>query len=526
MNRKLLRSLVAVMGVVFLVLFGLQFFWISQAYKAKESHFDRLTIRGLSEVSKALETNETVVQINSEVFSIGELNKQDYLMYIDSISKKHNQTKFNIQNSIRKQTMILPDTSINQYNDSLNTELSKTGISSNRELNLNLLRDEISRKITKKTLFVEKVVNKLLNYNEDITSRIDTGKLEKLIAEKLADENISIPFEYAIFQNDSLTLIRSSDMINLMNNKIYKVKLFPNDVFNSGLVLQVYFPGRRHYIVHSILTVTIISIALVLAVFVIFFYNLYLILKQKRLSKIKADFINNITHELKTPISTITLASSLINEKLQDSDSQNLKKFTKIITEEASRLERQVENVLKIAMIEEGKVSLAKTDINLNSLIEKTVKSYQILFQQKKGEIEIDLDKSIPVIYGNELHLTNIFSNLLDNALKYSKEVPRVKISTIKEHYSVKISVKDNGIGIEKKQLKKIFEKFYRVPTGNVHDVKGFGIGLSYVKDVVYEHEGKIFVNSEYGKGTEFVIIFPQKNLKNGRSKKNKNSFS
>jgi len=520
MNRKVLRSLVIVMGVVFLLLFGLQFFWILQAYKVKEKHFDKLAIRSLSEVSKTLETNETVVQINSEVFSIGELNKQDYFRYIDSISKKHNQAKFNFQNSFRKHTIIFPDTSINQSSDSLNSPLSKTEISSNQELNLSLLRNEISRKITKKTLFVEKVVNKLLNYNEDITSRIDTGKLKKLIAEKLADENIEIPFDFAIFQKDSLTPIRSSNMKNLKDSKLYKVHLFSNDVFNSGLVLQLNFPKRRHYLIHSILTITILSIVLVLAIFIIFSFNLYLILKQKRLSKIKADFINNITHELKTPISTITLASSLINEKLQDSDAKNLKKFTKIITDEAIRLNRQVENVLKIAIIEEGKVKLNKTDINLNSLIKRTVKNYQILFQQKKGEIEIDLENSIPVIDGNELHLTNILSNLLENALKYSKEIPIVKISTKSEHYSVKISVKDNGIGIEKKQLTKIFEKFYRVPTGNVHDVKGFGIGLSYVKDVVYEHEGKIFVNSELGKGTEFVITFPQKKLKNGRSKK------
>ncbi len=521
MNRKVLRSLVIVMGVVFLVLFALQFFWVSQAYKVKEKYFDQLVVRSLHEISKTLETNETVVQINSEIFSVGELNKQDYFRYIDSISKIHNQSDFNIQNSFRKQTIVFSDTSINRVNDFLDIPLSEIEVSPKQSLNLSLLRNEISRKITKKTLFVEKVVNKLLNYDDDITSRIDTGKLEKLITKKLKEENITIPFEFAIFQSDSLTSIKSSDLINLKNAKIYKVNLFPNDVFNSGLALKLYFPERKQYLIHSILPIALFSAILVLAIFIIFFYNFYLIVKQKRLSKIKADFVNNITHELKTPISTITLASSLINEKLQDTDNLNLKRFTKIIADEAVRLHMQVENVLKIAIIEEGKVKLNKTDINLNNLIEKTVKNYQILFQQKDGKIEIDLDNTIPIIWGNELHLSNIFSNLLENALKYSIEIPTVKITTKAEHYSVKISVKDNGIGIEKKQLKKIFEKFYRVPTGNVHDVKGFGIGLSYVKDVVNEHEGKIFVKSEYGKGTEFVIVLPQKKSENGRHKKN-----
>lgn len=521
MNRKVLRSLVIVMGVVFLVLFALQFFWISQAYKVKEKDFDHLIARSLHEISKILETNETVVQINSEIFSVGELNKQDYLRYIDSISKIHNRSDFNIKNTFRKQTIVFSDTSINRINDSLNGPISKTEILSNQDLNYSLLRNEISRKITKKTLFVEKVVNKLLNYDENIASRIDTGKLVNLISEKLKAKNINIPFEFAIFQSDSLTPINSNDFKNLKDDKIYKISLFPNDVFNSGLTLKLNFPERKRYLIKSIFLITLFSVILVLAIFLIFSYNFYLIVKQKRLSKIKADFVNNITHELKTPISTITLASSLINEKLQDKDNLNLRKFTKIIADEAVRLHMQVENVLKIAIIEEGKVKLIKTDVNLNNLIERIIKNYQILFQQKDGKIEIDLDNSISVIQGNELHLTNIFSNLLENALKYSKEIPTVKITTKAEHYSVKISVKDNGIGIEKKQLKKIFEKFYRVPTGNIHDVKGFGIGLSYVKDIVNEHDGKIFVKSEYGKGTEFVVILPQKKSENGRYKKN-----
>jgi len=249
MNRKVLRSLVIVMGVVFLVLFALQFFWVSQAYKVKEKYFDQLVVRSLHEISKTLETNETVVQINSEVFSVGELNKQDYLQYIDSISRKHNQVNINVQNSFRKQTIIFSDTSINQVNDSLN--IKETESSPNRDINISLLRNEISRKITKKTLFVEKVVNKLLNYDENIASRIDTGKLEKLISEKLKEENIIMPFEFAVFQTDSLTPINSSDLRNLKDSKIYQINLFPNDVFNSGLVLKLNFPERKKFLIHQ-----------------------------------------------------------------------------------------------------------------------------------------------------------------------------------------------------------------------------------------------------------------------------------
>ena len=521
MNRNTLHSLVIVMGVVFFILFALQFFWVTQSYKVKEESFDRLIIRNLHEIVKTLETNETVVQINSEIFSVGKLNSHDYINYIDSIVKRNNYMRINTQNTFSRQTITLSDTSINKINNSLHLSRFPQKKQGNQVLDIDMIRNEISKKISKKTLFVEKVVNKLLNYDENIVSRIDTGKLDEIISDKLKNEDITIPYKFAIFHLDTLVLANSDNFKYQENDKVYEIDLFPNDVFNSKLKLKLYFPYRKQFLIHSILPITFLSFFLVLAIFIIFSYNLYLIVKQKKLSEIKADFVNNITHELKTPLSTIFLAASFIDEKLKEKDDLNLKRFTRIIATESKRLEKQVENVLKIAMIEEGKVKLNKTEININALIEKTVESFQTLFQQKNGRIEVDTDNTIQTIYGNELHLSNIFSNLLDNALKYSRGNPIVKITTQKEQFSVKISVKDNGIGIDKKHIKKIFEKFYRVSTGNVHNVKGFGIGLSYVKDVINEHEGKISVKSESGKGTEFIIKIPCKKNENGRYKRN-----
>lgn len=508
MNRKILSSLVIVMGFVFLILFVFHYFWVIQAFNNNKKAFEQAVLQGMHKISKTLETKETVVQINSEAFSIGELSQQDYLKYIDSILNLQNNPKVYSQNSFSKQTIILSDTSFNRTEDAMDNLNQRQPES---DVNLSILRNEISKKISKKTLFVEKVVNKLLNYDEDIAVRIDTSKLEEMIAQTFKDEEIDIPFQFAVYKDDSIIKVRSSEYTASCEIENFCVKLFPNDVFNSGLVLNVYFPDQRHYIIKKILPISILSVFLVFSIFLIFSYTYYLIIKQKRLSIIKTDFINNMTHELKTPISTITIASSLINEKIKNTEQENISKFTKIISDESSRLNLQVENVLKIAMLQEGKVKLKMVKFDINKLITDVAKNFQILFEQQHGKIELISNNESHLITGDEFNLESVFANLLDNALKYSKKNPTVKISIKSEYDSVKISVKDNGIGIEKKQLKKIFEKFYRIPTGNVHDVKGFGIGLSFVKDIIVEHSGEINVKSEVGKGTEFVIKLPQK---------------
>ncbi len=509
MNKKILSSLIIVMGFVFLILFVFHYFWISKAYNNNKRNFELTVLHVMHEISKTLETKETVVQINSEVFSVGELNQQDYLNYVDSLMKQQNDQKTYTQNTYSKQTIILSDTSFNRTEDSIkniNQDNSET------TLNLSILRNEISKKISKKTLFVEKVVNKLLNYDENVAARIDTGKLEELINNAFKEEKINIPFQYAVYKGDSMTKVKSKDYNETSDIERYCVKLFPSDVFNSGLMLKLYFPNQRNYIIQKILPISILSVFLVLSIFLIFFYNYYLIIKQKRLSRIKTDFVNNMTHELKTPISTISLASSLINEKVKNgANEENISRFTKIISDEASRLHSQVENVLKIAMLQEGKVKLKLVKFDLNKLIEEITKNFQILFQQQNGTIEFSSESPENMIMGDKFNLESVFANLLDNALKYSKDNPKVMIVVRSEYDTVKISVKDNGIGIEKKQLKKIFDKFYRIPTGNVHDVKGFGIGLSYVKDIIDEHSGQIDVKSDVGKGTEFIITLPQK---------------
>jgi signal transduction histidine kinase len=240
--------------------------------------------------------------------------------------------------------------------------------------------------------------------------------------------------------------------------------------------------------------------------------------KQKRLSKVKNDFVNNMTHELKTPISTISLASQMLKDNSIPVESKNMGHISNIIDDETKRLSCQVEKVLKTALFNKGKIKIKPKELDVHSIIENVVKSFYIQVEQKDGNIQKSLNADNHVAKVDEVHFTNIIFNLLDNAVKYSNEAPEINIETKNSSGNLVIGIQDNGVGIRKKDQNKIFDQFYRVPTGNRHDVKGFGLGLNYVKRMVEQHGGNISLESEYKKGTRFEIIIPLNNQqKNGK---------
>jgi two-component system phosphate regulon sensor histidine kinase PhoR len=238
--------------------------------------------------------------------------------------------------------------------------------------------------------------------------------------------------------------------------------------------------------------------------------------KQKRLSQIKNDFVNNMTHELKTPISTISLASQMLKDDSIPAESKNLTYISNIINDESKRLSYQVEKVLKTALFEQGQNKLKRKNINIHSIIENVVKNFDIQVKSRNGVVNVRLSAENPVLYIDEVHFTNIIFNLLDNAVKYSNTEPNITVSTRQNKKGVYLSVSDKGIGIRKQDQKRIFDQFFRVSTGNLHDVKGFGLGLSYVKRIVEEHNGNIKIRSELRRGTTFEIFIPTNNINNG----------
>ncbi len=354
-----------------------------------------------------------------------------------------------------------------------------------------------------------------------LTQRFNVDYLDELLKEELRSRGINLDFDYGVFSRsgNSFNFIQTRDDKNddktlkttaqyLMNTP-YKVELFKNDGLQRPGRLMIHFPRAKNYVrstIWGMLAGAVLFTGIILFCFV---YTIQVIFRQKKLSEIKNDFLNNMTHEFKTPIATISLATDSIENPRILNNQDKIKRFAGIIRQENRRMNKQVERVLQMAMLDKKDVEMKWKRIDLHNIIEEAVETLSLQVDRKDGQIRTELRGADAVIEGDETHITNVIHNLLDNANKYSYEKPDITVSTVNTTKGIEISVKDKGIGMSKDALKHIFDKFYRVPTGNVHDVKGFGLGLSYVKAIIDAHKGKINVKSEPGKGSEFTIYLP-----------------
>jgi len=341
-----------------------------------------------------------------------------------------------------------------------------------------------------------------------IQEAIDPDYLQSLLGFEFQNEEINLDYEYSIYDcfNDSVVFSRTVGMGSEPENAEEASFDWQKDAHYFG----VYFPNKNK-VAASGFGFWLFSSMLLLLVVLFFAYILWVVLKQKRLSEIKTDFINNMTHELKTPISTIALSSKILLKEGIEKDTDRLHNYARIIDQENDRLQQQVDKVLRIASLEKDKIELHKRAFNLHNLLNEATKVFALNIDEKMGRFELSLDAKDPVIYADDVHITNLIHNLIDNAIKYSTAAPVVQIRSYDDNKYVHIEIEDNGIGMDSQVLRHIFDKFYRVPTGNVHDVKGFGIGLYYVKRMVLAHKGKLDVQSEPGKGSIFKISLIKK---------------
>jgi two-component system phosphate regulon sensor histidine kinase PhoR len=339
----------------------------------------------------------------------------------------------------------------------------------------------------------------------------DVNALVRLIKSELKRQGINLDFRFAIksFPAGKERLIFGDKNYNSKQLNEYRTLLFPSDDEPKPNWLFLYFPKQNTFLLQETGFLVIPTFVLTAMLIGIFVFTILIIFRQKKLSDIKNDFINNMTHELKTPISTISLASQMLRDNTVSNTPKSIEHISGIIFQESKRLTTQVEKVLQMAVFNEGKLKLKFKEVNINNLINSVVLNFELRIKSKNGQLSSELKADPCIIKGDEVHITNVLFNLLDNAVKYSKDEPKVMISTELKDEFIVISVKDHGIGIQSEHIGQIFERFYRVPTGNVHDVKGFGLGLSYVKKIVDAHRGKIKVESALNKGTKFMIYFP-----------------
>lgn len=371
------------------------------------------------------------------------------------------------------------------------------------ELSLNKTKKQ------KKVDLMKDVFKDFIIGKRSIYERLNHVMLDTLLKKQFAEEGISLPFEYGVHDNGNIVFASFNKNENFGNSKTYKVKLFPNDTFQQDQSLQVYFPEKENYILRNLWSIFGSSFLLIAFVGGIFYYSVNSLLTQKKLSNIKNDFINNMTHELKTPVSTIALALEVIKDKDVNKSPEKTERYLNIITEENKRLGSQIEKVLQIAKLEKGDLNLSFEPIDINEVLDQVVKNQSVQMEQYGVKLNLDLQAEETIVSADRVHLTNILFNLMDNAIKYSKAQPEISIATSSTEKELSIRISDKGIGIPKDQLNKIFEKFYRVPTGDLHDVKGFGLGLSYVKNMVEMLKGRISVNSRIDEGTDFTVNLP-----------------
>lgn len=349
--------------------------------------------------------------------------------------------------------------------------------------------------------------------NRPITDRVDSARISQYLRQELDTLGLKIPFQFAVCNYAGTTLFRSKDYNPELarGSNTFVQALFPNDIAGKRNYLRVYFPTKSDYIFRSI-SFMVPAFAFTLILLIIFVYTIIVAFRQKKLTEMKNDFINNMTHEFKTPISSISLAAQMLNDQSVRKSPTMLQQISTVINDETKRLRFQVEKVLQMSMFDRQKATLKLQEIDANAAIFNIVNTFKLKVEKYGGSIEADLDAMDAIVDVDEMHFTNVIFNLLDNAVKYRSEERPLKLHVTSRDLSgerLEITIADNGIGIRRDDLKKIFEKFYRVSTGNRHDVKGFGLGLAYVKKMITELGGEITVESEFNSGTKFIIILP-----------------
>ena len=519
MVRQNLTLITFIVSIALIALVGIQLFWIKNAVLLKKDEFRRDVHEALDNVVDKLEklTNAAKIKKKIQLYKHGIAQRDPS----GSLSKEKIKVKILEEFAIDSNGVITSSIKERQYEgDSVNNIIDFPVEFADSASDYEKLKSEL---VEKRTEMFSDLFDELISINiyKEYKPTIDTLVLDSLLRTDLHQKGIYADYKRwvhpaqkadSLSPNNAASRLRRHGFVNLDPDKhIFRVNLSPNNVFVAPLYLTIQFPDEQNYLLRTMWVTLSISAVIILSLVLAFFYTINTIRKQKKYTEIKNDFISNMTHEFKTPISTIALAGEMLSDSSISKTPEKLERFTNMIREENKRLGVLVESILQTAVLDKGDFKLHRTDFDLNELIQSAVEKIYLQVEQKKGKLSTHLSAKKSIIWADKVHITNIVLNLLDNALKYSKEIPDISISTENISDGILLSVKDNGIGISKDDSKKIFDQFYRVSTGNVHNIKGFGLGLSYVRAIVIKHGGQISVDSELNKGSTFKIYIPFK---------------
>ena len=495
MKRSTIWILTVVMAIALLGLLTMQIVYLEKMVAMRNSQFSENVMRSLYNVSRMLEQNETKYFLDKD------------LAEAEQIYSDIRQNSFSLgDNNDAKSDTILSDDPVNVQPANLKT---LKDLSDSYQDKQEILKGQY---LYQKGLLNE-VILTILNHSSDrpVKERADSAIVETYLRSELEFNGLTLPFEFAVINHSSGVVYKTEGYSPMSQQDVYKLVLFPNDPKSKQNTLNVTFPTKSDYIFKSV-KFLVPSLAFTFLLLGVFLYTISVAFKQKKLSEIKNDFINNMTHEFKTPISSISIAAQMLNDDSVRKSPEMLKHVSGVINDETKRLRFQVEKVLQLSLFDRKNATMRLEEEDANASIYSVINTFKLKVEKYGGHINANLDAEDPIINVDRMHFTNVVFNLLDNAVKYRREdvPPELEVATVNpDEDHIQITVADNGIGMKREDLKRIFEKFYRVSTGNRHDVKGFGLGLAYVHKMIDLFGGSIRAESEVGKGSKFIITLP-----------------
>ena len=513
MKKSTIWAIAIIMGFSFLALLFLQFSYVEEMIKMKKEQFDESVNRSLYQVSRNMEMNETLRYLEKDV---NETERraftQDSVMVdgLDGTIKHSHQFAVaaddgTVYSSFQLKTFEMKPASVPK---AMILRKDKNSLADAAKTMQEIVRN---RYVYQKALLDEVVYNILYTASDKpLKERVNFRMLDQDIRTELINNGVNIPYHLTVSTTDGREVFRCPDYSDEGKEYTYQQLLFRNDPQSKMGVVRIHFPEMNSYIFSSV-RFMIPSIIFTIVLLITFIFTIAVIFRQKRLTEIKNDFINNMTHELKTPIASISLAAQMMNDDSISKTEQMTKHLSGVITDESKRLRFLVEKVLQMSMFDKKSIIFKKKELDLNEMVEQIAQTFVLRVEHTGGKIYTEIEAIDSAIYVDEVHFQNAITNLMDNAVKYRKqeEPLDIYIRTWNDAEKLYLSIRDTGQGIKKENLKKIFDKFYRVHTGNKHDVKGFGLGLAYVQKVIDLHPGNIKVESEVGKGTKFIIFLP-----------------
>ncbi len=494
MKKSTIWIIAFIMGISFAALLYLQVGYLREIMRLRNEQFNESVSRSLFIAARQLEIDETKQGLEEQILET--LTPEERAVVKQELKMREEARNTSLHAS-------LPSRDSMQSQDSISLHLSNAK---------QTYGDVVRKRYVHQRALLNRVIYRIIRESntKPLSERIDFHILDQDLHTALNNNGVKLAYHIRVTTNDGEEVYRCADYDSTGAEYAYKQILFPNNNPSHMGILYVHFPQKNQYLLAG-LHFLIPAIFFTLVLLVIFVFTIYSIFRQKRLTELKNDFINNMTHEFKTPISTISLAAQMLKDPSVGKSEKMFAHISGIIVDETKRLRFQVEKVLQISLFDKRGDTFKLIEVELNSLIDDVANTFRLKVETSDGQITTRLTEEAPLVMIDEMHFTNVLFNLLDNAMKYkSNDRPlHIDIETKADDTKATIIIADNGIGIKRDDLKKIFMRFYRVHTGNRHDVKGFGLGLAYVKNIIDNHKGTIHAESEFGKGTKFIITIP-----------------